>query len=66
MQIFALILMLSRHDLSSKVLVDFALSIPALFAGSALGILAFRNVNESTFRRIILTILLFSGVLLVF
>src|SRR5580698_9456975 len=32
MQLFALGLMLVRHDLSSKVLVDLALSIPALLA----------------------------------
>jgi uncharacterized membrane protein YfcA len=66
MQIFALVLMLSRHDLSRTVLVDFALSIPALLAGSALGIFVFRNMNEMTFRRVILAILLCSGVLLVF
>jgi uncharacterized membrane protein YfcA len=60
-----LTLMLARNDLSSKVLIDLALSIPALLAGSVLGILAFRNANESTFRRIILTVLLVSGVLLV-
>ncbi len=65
MQIFALILMLARRDLSSRVLVDLALSMPALLAGSLLGILAFRNVNELVFRRIILTILLVSGLLLV-
>ena len=64
MQIFALALLLIRHDLSSKVFVDLALSIPALLAGSVLGILAFRSVNELTFRRILLTILLVSGVLL--
>jgi uncharacterized membrane protein YfcA len=64
MQIFALGLLLIQHDLSSKVLVDLALSIPALLAGSTLGLLAFRNVNEQTFRRIILGILLVSGVLL--
>jgi uncharacterized protein len=60
-----LAVMLARSDLSSKVFVDLALSIPALLAGSALGIFAFRYVNESTFRRIILTVLLFSGLLLV-
>ena len=41
------------------------LSVPALVAGSALGILAFRNVQEATFRRAILGILLASGLLLV-
>jgi uncharacterized protein len=63
-QIFALAVLLARNDLSSKVFVDLALSVPALLAGSALGIFAFRYVNDSSFRRIILTVLLFSGVLL--
>lgn len=65
MQIFALVLMLLQNDLSSKVLVEFLASIPALLAGAALGIFAFRCVNEASFRRIILTMLLFSGLLLV-
>ncbi|HEX9469366.1 MAG TPA: sulfite exporter TauE/SafE family protein [Bradyrhizobium sp.] len=65
MQISALAVLLARHDLSSKVLIDLAFSIPALLAGSALGIFAFRNINESTFRRIILIILLFSGAALI-
>jgi hypothetical protein len=65
MQIFALTLLLIQHDLSAKVFIDLALSIPALLAGSMLGILAFRNCNEQTFRRIILGILLVSGALLV-
>lgn len=64
MQLFALALMLMRGDLSSKVLVDLALSIPALLAGSALGIVAFRHVKEATFRRIVLVMLLLSGLLL--
>ena len=64
MQIFALGLLLVRHDLSSKVLIDLALSIPALLADSALGIFAFRRVNEQSFRRIILAILLVSGALM--
>src|SRR5260370_1172846 len=65
MQIFAVTLMLLRRDLSSKILLDLALSAPALLAGSALGIFAFRNVGEATFRRAILAILLLSGLLLV-
>jgi uncharacterized membrane protein YfcA len=65
MQIFALVLMLLQNDLSSKVLAEFVASIPALLAGAALGMFAFRRVNEASFRRIILTMLLFSGLLLV-
>jgi uncharacterized membrane protein YfcA len=64
MQIFALALMLIRRDLSSEVLFDLAWSLPALLAGSVLGILAFRSVNETIFRRLILIVLLISGVLL--
>jgi uncharacterized membrane protein YfcA len=65
MQIFALALMLLHHDLPSNVLDNLLLSIPALVAGSVLGILAFRNVSEQLFRHIILVVLLVSGVLLV-
>jgi uncharacterized membrane protein YfcA len=64
MQIFALGLLLAHHDLSPKLLRDLLLSVPALVAGSVLGILAFRYASEQIFRRIILVILLLSGVLL--
>jgi len=66
MQLFALALLLGRHGLSSKVVIDLAISLPALFAGSALGIVAFRNINEVGFRRTILVVLLFSGASLAF
>jgi uncharacterized protein len=65
MQIFALALMLLHHDLSPNLLDNLLLSIPALVAGSALGILAFRNVSEQLFRHIILAVLLVSGLLLI-
>lgn len=65
MQIVALAMMVARHDLSLNVVVELGLSIPALIAGSALGLLAFRSVNEAIFRRIILGMLLVSGILLV-
>jgi len=58
--------MLPRSSLSSKLVVDFVVSLPALAAGTALGIAMFRNVNELAFRRIILLILFFSGLSLVF
>ena len=35
--------------------------VPALLAGSVLGIVAFRNINEVGFRRTILVLLLISG-----
>jgi uncharacterized membrane protein YfcA len=65
MQISALALLLAHHDLPRKVFSDLLLSVPALVAGSVLGILAFRIVSEQIFRRIILTILMASGLLLV-
>jgi uncharacterized protein len=64
MQLFALALMLMQRDLSSKLLIDLLLSIPALLAGTALGIVAFRYVNDTAFRRIVLIVLLASGVML--
>ena len=66
MQLFALALLLGHHSLSTKVVIDLAISLPALFAGSLLGILAFRNLNEVGFRKAILVVLLFSGVSLAF
>ena len=61
MQVLALALLLGRQSLSSKLVIDLAISLPALFAGSVLGILAFRSINEAGFRRIILVLLLLSG-----
>jgi uncharacterized membrane protein YfcA len=66
MQVFALALLLSRNNLQSKVMMDFVISVPALAAGTALGILMFRSVNEQVFRRTILIVLFFSGLSLVF
>lgn len=66
MQLFALALLLGRQSLPSKVVIDLAISLPALFAGSVLGMVAFRNINEAGFRRIILVVLLFSGVSLAY
>jgi uncharacterized membrane protein YfcA len=64
-QLASLAVMLARQDLSSKVIIDLALSIPALLAGTALGVFAFRKVDDLLFRKIILGILLLSGLLLV-
>jgi uncharacterized membrane protein YfcA len=65
MQLFALTLLLGRHSVSTKVVLDLAISLPALFAGSVIGLLTFRNINEIGFRKIILVVLLFSGVSLI-
>ena len=61
MQVLALALLLERQSLSPKLVIDLAISLPALFAGSVLGIVAFRNINEVGFRRTILVLLLMSG-----
>jgi uncharacterized membrane protein YfcA len=61
MQICALALLLSSKSISPHVLVDLAVSVPALAAGTALGIILFKRVDQVAFRRIILITLLFSG-----
>jgi uncharacterized membrane protein YfcA len=58
-------LLLSRHELPSNILIDLAVSLPPLAAGTILGILMFRRINETVFRRIILIMLLVSGLSLV-
>jgi uncharacterized membrane protein YfcA len=65
MQLFALALMLSHHSLSLKVLINFGIALPALAAGTAVGIVLFGRINEVAFKRIILGLLLFSGLCLV-
>jgi uncharacterized membrane protein YfcA len=65
MQLFALALMLPHNSVSSKVLVDFGICVPALIAGTAAGIILFGRVNELAFKRTILSVLLFSGLCLV-
>jgi uncharacterized protein len=61
MQVLAFALLLGHQSLSPQLAVDLVISLPALFAGSVLGIVAFRNVNEIGFRRVILVLLLLSG-----
>jgi ABC-type molybdate transport system permease subunit len=41
-QVLALALLLERQSLSPKLVIDLAISMPVLFAGSVLGIVAFR------------------------
>ncbi len=65
MQIASLAILLVHHDLPPRVFSDLLLSVPALVAGSLLGILAFRSVSERIFRRVILAILMASGLMLV-
>jgi uncharacterized membrane protein YfcA len=65
MQVLALALMLSRNGVSSKALVDLTVSLPALAAGAALGVVMFGRVDDARFRAIVLVVLLVAGVLLV-
>jgi hypothetical protein len=65
MQIFALALLLAHHRLSTKVLVDAALGIPALAAGTALGLALFGRVSDAVFRRAILGVLFVAGLALI-
>lgn len=65
MQLFALALMVSRNTISSDALVSLAFNLPALVAGAALGIMMFRRIDDAAFRRAVLAVLLFAGLLLV-
>ena len=64
MQLVALALLLPRLDLSSRMLLDLAISIPAVAAGTAVGVILFGRVNDALFRRVVLTTLLVSGLTL--
>src|SRR5262249_46381450 len=64
MQVIALALMIPHHSVSTKTLIDLTLSLPALAAGAALGVLLFRRVNDAWFRSVVLGVLLLAGVLL--
>jgi uncharacterized membrane protein YfcA len=61
MQVLALALLLERQSLPSGLVINLAVSLPALIAGSVLGMVAFRNIKEAGFRRTILVLLLMSG-----
>jgi uncharacterized protein len=65
MQVFALALLLSRNGLSDKALMDLTFSLPALAAGTVVGIFMFGRVNDAWFRDIVLLVLLIAGVFLV-
>jgi uncharacterized membrane protein YfcA len=66
MQLFALALMLSQSALPSKILLNVAISLPALAAGTALGIAMFHRAKDTGFRRAVLGVLFFSGLALTF
>jgi hypothetical protein len=66
MQVVALALMYAHHSLPTKVLVDAACGLPALAAGTAVGLALFGRMNDVVFRRTILAILFVAGLGLVF
>ena len=65
MQVIALVLMLSSRSLPSQALFNLLLSLPALVAGAALGVVLFRRADGASFRRVVLSALLIAGSALV-
>ena len=65
MQVFALTLMLSCRTVTTKTVVDLAVTLPALLAGTGLGLAMFGRINEAWFRRSVLALLLVAGLALV-
>lgn len=65
MQSIALVLLWSRSDIPPRVITDMLVTLPALAAGSALGIVLFTRVNDAMFKRIILATLFVAGLALV-
>ncbi len=61
MQVFALAVLFAHHSLPTKVFVDAAVGLPALAAGTALGIALFGRLNDALFRRAILGVLFVAG-----
>jgi len=65
MQLFALGLMFWQHALPTQLLVDTAVSLPALAAGTAVGLALFGRMSDAWFRRAILAVLFVAGLALV-
>lgn len=64
MQVFALALMLWRHTLPTHLLIDTAVSLPALAAGTAAGLAMFGRMSDVWFRRALLGVLFIAGLAL--
>jgi uncharacterized membrane protein YfcA len=64
MQLFALALMFSRHSISRETLLSVTINLPALAAGTALGLVMFRRIDDALFRRILPAVLLLAGLML--
>lgn len=65
MQIFALGLLLWHNALPQQLLLDTAASLPALAAGTAIGLLMFGRMSDAWFRRALLAVLFIAGLALV-
>jgi hypothetical protein len=64
MQLLALTLMFSRHCISREMLLSVTLNLPALAAGTAIGLIMFRKIDDVLFRRVLLAVLLLAGLTL--
>jgi uncharacterized protein len=64
MQLIALLLLWSRRDIPPRVITDMLITLPALAAGSALGIMLFTRVDDAMFKRIVLATLFVAGLTL--
>jgi uncharacterized membrane protein YfcA len=65
MQCIAIALLLGSGGFHRATLLDALLSLPALAAGTALGIYLFRKASAASYRRVVLSILLAGGIGLV-
>jgi uncharacterized membrane protein YfcA len=61
MQLAALTLLFLQRSLPEALLDDLLLSAPPLAAGALLGLTLFSKVSDALFRRVLLSVLLLSG-----
>jgi uncharacterized membrane protein YfcA len=66
MQLVALALLIPGIDWRSDMLFHLAVCTPALAAGTAAGVKLFGRIDDSMFRRVVLTMLLLSGITMTF
>jgi uncharacterized membrane protein YfcA len=64
MQLVALALLVPHITWSSAMLTHLAISLPALAAGTAVGVMLFGRIDNAVFRRVVLGTLLVSGLVL--
>ena len=55
----------ARGAITPEVIKLFLIGLPALFAGTWLGLKLFGRLDEATFRKIVLALLMASGALLI-